>query len=83
MTEKDIVTWLRRHGGAGYGGRTWQIARAANLPTTQVRRILIRLEKDGLVIRDLRLSSANDIWWSLTAAAIERGEHMEGSSDGE
>ena len=46
---------------------TWRIARRMRLAATQVRRELLRMERDGLVERTPH-STANNIVWRLLPA---------------
>lgn len=45
------------------GGRTWLLALKVRAPTAQIRRQLVRLERQGRVARVPRYSSVNDIYW--------------------
>ncbi len=69
-TERAAVEWLET------GGRTWQLARRLRIGTPRTRRILLRLEKQGIARRCPRLSSVNDTYWL-------RGDHINGDSDHE
>ena len=47
-----------------YGASTWHVANAFKMPTANVRKILIKAEKSGLVRRSESSQRNNIIWTS-------------------
>ncbi len=43
--------------------RTFTVAHVLDIPTPKARRLLMRLERDGIVRRNTRYSAVNDIAW--------------------
>lgn len=65
-----IRAYLTKSGGA----RTWQLARRLGCPTPLVRRVMLRLERQGVVKRHERYSADNDIYWCLADARPSASE---------
>jgi DNA-binding GntR family transcriptional regulator len=57
----------------GEGNRTFRIAARVDMPTAQVRSVLRRLERDGIVYRDQYLSAMNDTFWRPRGAPMTDG----------
>ena len=57
----QIVDELRKK-SAAYGYYTWRFKFAINCDTKTIRRELVRMERDGLVIAD-RSHSNSTRWW--------------------
>lgn len=69
--ERAALQHLADHGG-GLG--TWLVALAVGMPTDATRRLLIRLERKGLVFRDRQRSAVNNTAWRLTEAGLDKLE---------
>lgn len=54
----------------GEGSRTFRIAARVDMPTSRVRSVLRRLERDGIVYRDQYLSAVNDTYWRPRGAPL-------------
>lgn len=59
--DQQIIDYLSQHGCLG----TWVVACKIGINTARTRRILRRMERDGLVYQHPRYSSVNNISWAV------------------
>lgn len=63
LQSNTALAYIHRNGGA----RTFRIARELGVPTSEARKLLKKLERDGMVYRDQHRCAPNDLFWCFKA----------------